>query len=137
MNIDWLRRTCLLFPHVTEQVQWGNDLVFKVGGRMFAVASLEPAAVCLAFKCSDESFADLTERSNVIPAPYLARAKWIAMETRDAIPLEELEELLREAYDLAFAKLTKAAQASLRTTPHPIKKKKSRPRKNAAKTGKR
>ena len=83
MNIDWLRRTCLLFPHVTEQVQWGNDLVFKVGGRMFAVASLEPAAVCLAFKCSDESFADLTERPNVIPAPYLARAKWIAMETRD------------------------------------------------------
>ena len=52
---------------------------------MFAVASLEPAAVCLAFKCSDESFADLTERPNVIPAPYLARAKWIAMETREAV----------------------------------------------------
>ena len=61
MDIDWLRKICLGFPGVTEQLQWGNHLLFKVAGKMFAIASLEPAPVCLTFKCSDESFAELTE----------------------------------------------------------------------------
>ena len=78
MDVEWLRKTCLAFPHATEQIQWGNDLVFKVAGKMFAVAPLEPAPVCLSFKCSDESFAELTERPKIIPAPYMARAKWVS-----------------------------------------------------------
>lgn len=127
MDIDWLRRKCLVFPHVTEQVQWGHALVFKIGGRMFAVGSLEPGATWLSFKCSDESFAELTERPNVIPAPYLARAKWVALETRDAISQTELAELLRAAYDLIFAKLSKHEQESLKSTPKPTRK----PRKNS------
>lgn len=75
MDIECLRRHCLSLPHVTEQVQWGDNLVFKVGGKMFAVAPLEPAEVWLSFKCSDEEFAELIERPGIIPAPYLARAK--------------------------------------------------------------
>ena len=43
MNVDWLRELCLSFPGATEQIQWGYDLVFKVGGKMFAVTPLEPA----------------------------------------------------------------------------------------------
>ena len=58
MNIDWVRRYCMSLPHTTESVQWGNDLVFKIGGKMFAVAVLEPAKVWLSFKCSPEEFAD-------------------------------------------------------------------------------
>jgi len=38
--------------------------------------------VSLSFKASPETFADLTERPNIIPAPYLARAQWVALETR-------------------------------------------------------
>ena len=109
MNIDveWLRRFCLSLPHTKEQIQWGSDLLFKVHGKMFAVTPLEPASVCLSFKCSDEAFAELTERPGVIPAPYLARAKWVALETRDAIAGEELAELLRASYELVVAKLPK------------------------------
>ncbi len=110
MDIDWLRKTCLGFPGVTEQIQWGNHLLFKVAGKMFAIASLEPAPVCLTFKCSDESFAELTERPKIIPAPYLARAKWAALETSDAVTRDELEELLHTSYQLVFAKLPKRAQ---------------------------
>jgi len=62
IDVDWLRKTCLPLPGVTEQIQWGYDLVVKVGGKMFAVAPLEPAPVCLSFKCSDESLAELTYR---------------------------------------------------------------------------
>ncbi len=113
IDADWLRKTCLAFPHTTVHVQWGYDLVFKISGKMFAVAPLEPAPVCLSFKCSEDSFAELTERANIIPAPYLARAKWVALETSDALPRGELAELLRGSYDLVVAKLPKKDQALL------------------------
>ncbi len=122
MDVEWLRKTCLKFPHATEQIQWGNDLVFKVAGKMFAVAPLEPAPVCLSFKCSDESFAELTERPKIIPAPYMARAKWIALEGSDGISRAELSELLRTSYDLVFARLPKRVQAELSRAPSPKKK---------------
>ena len=122
-DIEWLRKVCLSFPHTTEQLQWGNDLLFKVHGKMFAVAPLEPGRVCLLFKCSDESFAELTERPYVVPAPYLARAKWVALESRDALPQGELAGLLRASYDLVVAKLPRrlrepvTAEASARKKP--------------------
>ena len=136
MNVDWLREVCLAFPGVTEQIQWGSDLLFKVGGKMFAVTPLEPARVCLSFKASPETFADLTERPNIIPAPYLARAQWVALETRDALPRDELQPLLRDSYDLVFAKLPKKTRDSLlnaKTAPakprkQPVKKKRRRSR---------
>src|ERR1700751_2026598 len=95
-----LRKLCLGFPHSTEQVQWGYDLVFKIGGKMFAVTPLEPAPVFLTFKAADESFAELTERPGIIPAPYLARAKWVALEKSDSLSSQELASLLRVSYDL-------------------------------------
>src|SRR5208283_1117435 len=113
MNVDWLRELCLSFPHATEQIQWGSDLLFKVGGKMFAATPLEPARVCLSFKASPESFAELTERPNIIPAPYLARAQWVALETKEALPSDELAPLLRESYDMVVAKLPRKIRDSL------------------------
>ena len=105
MNLDQLRKLCLSFPGTTEQIQWGDDLLFKVGGKMFAVTRLEPAKVWLSLKADPENFAELTERPGIIPAPYLARAKWIALESPDAVPDAELAQLLRESYELVRAKL--------------------------------
>ncbi len=113
MNVDGLREICLSFPGATEQIQWGCDLLFKVGGKMFAVTPLEPAPVCLSFKASPENFAELTERPDIIPAPYLARAQWVALQTRDALPADELARLLRDSYDRVFAKLTKKTRAEI------------------------
>ncbi len=110
MDVEWLREVCLSFPGATEQIQWGSDLLFKVGGKMFALTPLEPAPVFLSFKTSPENFAELTERSNIIPAPYLARAQWVSLQTRDALSAEELARLLRDSYDLVFAKLPKKAR---------------------------
>jgi len=132
MDLDWLRKTCLAFPGVTEQIQWGYDLVFKVGGKMFAVAPTEPARVCLSFKCSDESFAELTERPQIIPAPYMARAKWIALEAPQAIDRHELSELLRSSYDLVFAKIAKRLQTELLDKPRRKLRKEPKPRKRKA-----
>jgi predicted DNA-binding protein (MmcQ/YjbR family) len=113
MDASWVRDLCLSFSSATEHVIWGNDLTFKVGGKMFAHAVLEPAPVWLSFKASPESFFELTERQNIIPAPYLARAKWVALETRDALSSSELSTLLRESYDLVAAKLPKKLRDSL------------------------
>jgi predicted DNA-binding protein (MmcQ/YjbR family) len=113
MNVDWLRELCLSFPGATEQIQWGYDLVFKAGGKMFAVTPLEPAPVCLSFKASPENFAELTERPNIIPAPYLARAQWVALQTWDALPADELALLLRASYDMVFAKLPKKTRDAI------------------------
>ena len=85
MNTDWVRELCLSFPQTTEQIQWGEVLVFKVAGKIHALMVLQPAKTWLTFKVSQENFAELTERPGIIPAPYLARAKWVALETKDAL----------------------------------------------------
>ena len=113
MNIEWVRKFCMALPHTTESVQWGANLVFKIGGRIYAVVNLEPAAHWISFKCSADDFADLVEREGVVPAPYFARAQWVALETEDAVPAAELKRLLRNAYALVFARLTKKAQREL------------------------
>jgi predicted DNA-binding protein (MmcQ/YjbR family) len=122
VEVTLLRELCLSFPGTTEQIQWGYDLLFKVGGKMFAITPLEPAPVCLSFKASPESFAELTERPNIIPAPYLARAQWVALQTRDALPADELARLLRDSYDMIFAKLSKKTREAV-SSPRPVGRK--------------
>jgi predicted DNA-binding protein (MmcQ/YjbR family) len=115
MNIDWIRDLCLSFPNTTEQIQWGDDLVFKVAGKIHAITVLKPAKVWLCFKVSPDKFVELIERPGVIPAPYLARAKWVALETKDALSTDELALLLRESYDMVVAKLPRKTREALAT----------------------
>lgn len=115
MTLERLRKLCLATPGATEQIQWGSDLVFKVGGKMFCVACTEVAPVVASFKCDDETFAELCEREGIIPAPYMARAKWVALERWDALEDREFKPLLERAYTLVRQKLSKKAQAALAT----------------------
>lgn len=117
MDIDALRRLCLSFPGTTEQIQWGCDLLFKVHGKMFAITPLEPAPVWLSMKVTAENFVELTERPGIIPAPYLARASWIAVESPTILPTPELASLLRGSYDLVVAKLPSKVRESLSGKP--------------------
>jgi len=115
MLLDWLRPYCLSFPGTTEKIQWESNLVFKIAGKMFAIAKLEPGEHVLAFKCSPEDFAELTKRPGIDPAPYLARAQWVALSRETTIRRRELEGLLRKSYDLVSSKLSKAASTASRT----------------------
>ncbi len=128
MNVDWLRELCLSFPGATEQIQWGSDLLFKVGGKMFVATPLEPAPVCLSFKASPEHFAELTERPSVIPAPYLARAQWVALQAWDALPDDELARLLRDSYDMVFARLPKKTREAVSSAKPAARKTRSKKR---------
>lgn len=135
MNIDWVREYCMSLPHATESLQWGDDLVFKVGGKMFAVLVLKPAPVWLSFKCTPEEFAELTERAGIIPAPYSARYSWVALQTHEALGQDELERLLRNSYELVFEKLPRKTRDQLTPNASPKAKIKStntrRPRRKA------
>ena len=114
MDIEQVRVYCLSFPHATENVQWGNDLVFKIAGKMFAVVVLEGASkYCLSFKCSEENFNELIEEDGVDPAPYSARYHWVALERFNALSAKELKMLLRNSYDLVFEKLSKKVKTEL------------------------
>lgn len=113
MTIDWIRDQCLAFPHVTEDVKWEHNLVFSIGDKMFAATNLEPGDIWLSFKASPEVFAELSERPGIRPAPYLARAHWLALEHPDALDTRDLQQLLRQAYELVFSKLPKKLQKEL------------------------
>ena len=123
-DVDWVRKLCLSLPAATEKVTWGADLTFRINEKIFAVTVLEPAKVWLSFKCSAENFADLTERTGIIPAPYMARNQWIALETKEALQKEELRDLLRESYDMVFSKLPKKIQQAVLQLPRPRTKQK-------------
>jgi predicted DNA-binding protein (MmcQ/YjbR family) len=132
MDIDSIRKHCMGFPHATENVQWGADLCFKVEGKMFAVASLEVGPVRLSFKCTPENFAELCERQGIIPAPYLARAQWVALKSLSAVPDAELRELLAESYWLVWQRLPKGRRVQLTIPPVVAVKTASSKKKKAA-----
>lgn len=113
MSAEWVRHECMSMPHVTEEVLFGNHLVFKIGGKMFAIKGMDPGDHYLSLKVSAEDFAELTERPGIIPAPYLARAQWVALESEFTLPRTETAQLLRQAWALIFAKLPKKQQAAL------------------------
>ncbi len=117
MDIETLRRYCLSLPHATEGIQWGNDLLFRIGGKMFAVVALERTPICISFKCTPEEFAELTEREGIIPAPYMARNNWVMLESLDVLPRAELKRLIKDSYGMVAAKLTKKVQAQLGLAP--------------------
>jgi len=113
--IDWVRAFCLTLPHTTEDVQWEHDLLFRIAGKMFCVANMEPALfpTKIAFKCTSEKFAELVEIEGIIPAPYMARNHWVAMVAMDALRQPEIKELIQNSYQLVLEKLPKRKQAEL------------------------
>ena len=126
MNRESIQRFCLSFPHATENLQWGDDLCFKVGGKIFAAISLRSIPQPMSFKCTPEKFAELVEQDGIDPAPYSARYHWVALEQFNALSEKELKALLRNAYDLVFEKLPKKLKAQLEKDGAPKKTKKRR-----------
>ena len=112
MDIETLRSICLSFPGVTEEVKWGNDLCFCVGGKMFCVTSLEPPHQ-FSFKVTDNEFDELAESEGFKPAPYLARAKWVLATDSAKLSRKELKSHLQQSYEMISAKIPKKQRKEL------------------------
>src|SRR4051812_29860667 len=113
MDFETARAVCRSFPGCTEDIKWGADLVFSVGEKMFAVTGEATPAAGISFKVDDERFLELTDRPGIIPAPYLARAKWVYVQADAELADEEAAALLRRSWELVFAKLTKKLQREI------------------------
>lgn len=123
MDIEAIRRHCLSLPHTTEKIQWGADLVFKVGGKMYAAVVLDDRQLGrVSFKSTPEGFAELIEREGIEPAAYSARYHWVTVLAPHALRDDEIRGLLRAAYDIVRAALPKRVQLALASAPLPASK---------------
>lgn len=111
MQVESIRRYCLSLPQAKENLQWGDDLCFKVGGKIFAILGLDSVPQRLCFKCTPEVFEELLEREGIRPAPYVGRYKRVLLEGLDVLPREELQELIKLSYDMVPSKMKKPTGA--------------------------
>lgn len=112
MNQEKLRAYCLSFPGATEGIKWEDHLCFMVGEKMFLITGMTDNS-SVSLKASDEDFEALTERESIIPAPYMARNKWVNVQKRSALKAKEWEHYIRQSYELIRSKLPKKLQKEL------------------------
>jgi predicted DNA-binding protein (MmcQ/YjbR family) len=123
MDAERVREYLQQLPHVVETMQWGANLVFwvgdkAVGGKMFALLNLDDDdRGVLSFAAGPERYAELLETEGVFPAPYLARARWVAIRHWGVLRSSELEELLKFGHGVVYAKLPKKTRDVLAMPP--------------------
>jgi predicted DNA-binding protein (MmcQ/YjbR family) len=101
----------LSLPKVTLVHQWRDDSVAKIGGKIFALFDKDGGEIWL--KVSDMAFDLLPELPGVRPAPYFARAKWVAVGPNSPLTEDELAAYLTQAHALIAAKLTRKVRVQL------------------------
>jgi predicted DNA-binding protein (MmcQ/YjbR family) len=106
MNIESLREFCLSLPYTTEDVKWGADVCFSIGGKMFCVSGFsQPLHASL--KVNDEEFEEVSSRQGIIPAPYLARYKWVLISEDAGLTDKQWKHYISQSYELIKDKLPK------------------------------
>ena len=114
MNLGAVQKFCASLPAATHDIKWGADRVYSVGKKMFAVACNDAdGKPTVSFKVDVDRFLELTDRAGFIPAPYLARVKWVQIIDLKQIGDVELKALLSRSHELVAAGLTKKLRASL------------------------
>ena len=119
MDVERARAFLLSLPHVVETMQWGDNLVFwagdkRLGGKMFALANLAADAHgVIAYAAGPERFHELVEREGLRPAPYLARAHWVAADNWSVYRPREWQQELASARDLVWNKLRERTRERL------------------------
>jgi predicted DNA-binding protein (MmcQ/YjbR family) len=128
MDAEQARNFLRRLPLVEETMQWGANLVFwvgdkAIGGKMFALVNLDAdGGPVMSFSAGPKRFYELLENEGVVPAPYMARIFWVALERWNAIPAAELQELLRAARELTYDKLPKRTKDVLALPPKEFQK---------------
>jgi predicted DNA-binding protein (MmcQ/YjbR family) len=114
MNVDSVRGYCLSFPQARENLQWGETLCFKADGKIFVTLNLNSVPQTMCFKCTPEKFVELCEQEGIRPAPYVGRYKWVLLERLDVVRDEELEDLIRQSYEMVATKSKGKAKTKLK-----------------------
>lgn len=112
MTFDAFHEFAMSLPGATEMVQWGADLLFKVGDKAFIFTGFNPPYP-ITFKASDDEFAELIEREGFSVAAYVGRFKWVSIDRLDRVGDKEMRRLVEKSYSLIRGKLPKKLQSSL------------------------
>lgn len=107
MDLEDFRDYCLTKPGATEGTPFGEDtIVFKVGGKIFALASLDEVPSRANLKCDPERALDLRDRyEEVQPGYHMNKKHWNTVTLTGKIPEAELRELIDHSYDLVAPRL--------------------------------
>lgn len=105
MNVEEIQVICKALPSVTEDIKWGHDLVFSIGGKMFCVVGLDQSPTTASFKVKEEEFEEICCRDGFKPAPYVAKYKWVLVEDLKKMNQKEWNQYIRQSYDLVRDKL--------------------------------
>ncbi len=114
-------RFCRSLPAATRIVQWEDVIVFKVGGRMFAMLPRngDRRGRELWFKADDLHYDTMKMAPGLRPCPYLARARWVAMAEPARLPADQLKAYIRRAHAVIVARLPRKTQLALGFEPPP------------------
>jgi len=109
---------CLSKKGVTEHFPFDEDtLVFKVGGKMFALSSLsdwESGKASVNLKCDPERAVELREEySGVVPGFHMSKVHWNTVTINSDVPVKVLRELIDHSYELVFNSLTKKGREEI------------------------
>jgi predicted DNA-binding protein (MmcQ/YjbR family) len=114
MNKSAIHKFCLSLPAATYDIKWQVDGVYSVGGKMFAVCyEAEDGRVQASFKVDDDLFLQYTDREGFVPAPYMARAKWVQVKDTRRVSVAEMKTLLARSHALVAARLTRKLRTQL------------------------
>lgn len=112
-NVD-LDDLCARWPGATRSIKWEVDLVWSVGGKMFAVlCTLGPDRGRLSFRVEPERFLEMSEQPGMTRAPYAGSMFWVSVIEPERYSTAELAGHVRRSYELVRESLPKKAQAAL------------------------
>ena len=116
MDLAEFREYCLTKPGAREGTPFGPDvLVFKVGGKMFALAALDEVPTTVNLKCDPDLALDLRDRyDQVRPGYHMNKKHWNTVEIESAIPANELRKMINYSFELVMRSLPKVAQPNQR-----------------------
>lgn len=115
MNVEAFRKYCLAKTGAEETTPFGEDnLVFKVGGKMFALLALDEIPAAANLKCDPDRALELRDRyEQITPGYHMNKKHWNTVLIDAGIPETELLEMIDHSYDLVRASLPKAARLKL------------------------
>jgi predicted DNA-binding protein (MmcQ/YjbR family) len=115
MDLAEFREYCLDKPSATEDTPFGDDvLVFRVGGKIFSLTSLERFPVTVNLKCDPDLALELRDRyDQVRPGYHMNKKHWNTVEIDGGIPDGELRKMIDHSYNLVAKSLPKRMEKQL------------------------
>jgi len=115
MDLGSFREYCLSKPGATEDTPFGEDvLVFKVGGKVFALAPLDEVPAAANLKCDPDLALELRDRyEQVRPGYHMNKKHWNTVEIDSGIPDAELHKMIDHSYELVLRTLPKVKREKL------------------------